>query len=271
MVALLLLLASASVTWHDLDNGRIEARVNGKPVLVYNAGMQLANGAPEDKRRCCYVHPLYSPNGVVVTDDFPADHWHHRGVFWSWPRVRFEGQQYDMWLRLGPLERRTVSVKKDGGALLAENGWFLGERQVVRERVRIRPESAERIGFDLEFEALAGPVELIGAPEDNKGYGGFSIRFAPRKATVIKTDSGIEQKDTDMVPHPWAELSAEYANGSASVRIDDPDANGWCLRRYGFLGVNYPGLKPAVLRPGEPLRLRYFVTVGAKPSSGANR
>lgn len=265
MIPILFLLAAAApaVTWHDLDHGRIEARVDGKPVLVYNAGMQLANGAPEDKRRCCYVHPLYAPGGIVVTDDFPRDHWHHRGVFWSWPRVRFEGKQYDMWLRLGPMERRTISVRKDGATLHAENGWFLGDRQIVRERVQIRPESAERIGFVLEFEALAGPVELIGAPEENKGYGGFSIRFAPRTKTVIRTDKGVEAKDTDMVPHPWAELEGQYTEGAATVRIDDPDSNGWCLRNYGFLGVNYPGLQAATLQPGKPRKLRYSVIVSS--------
>ncbi len=261
IAGILLLAATAGLSWHDLDAGRVELTANGKPVMVYNSGMQLANGAPEEKRRCCYVHPVYAPNGVIVTDDFPKDHWHHRGIFWTWPRVIFEGTEYDMWMMRGGLERRTGKASHSGSELQAENGWFLNGRKIVREYVHIRPESASKIHFDLEFEALAGPVQLIGAPENNKGYGGFSVRFAPRQNTVIRTDTGTEAKDTDMVPHAWAELQGDYQDGGATLRIDDPQKNGWCLRNYGFLGVNYPGLSPTTLTPGKPLKLSYTVTL----------
>jgi hypothetical protein len=264
MIAGLVLFAAASgLTWRSADGGRFELMAAGKPVMVYNAGMQLANGAPADKRRCCYVHPVYAPNGVVVTDDFPKDHWHHRGIFWAWPRVIFEGTQHDMWMLRGAMVRRSVSVAQAGPELRVENGWFLDGRKIVRERVRIRAESASRIRFDLEFEALEAPVQLVGAPENNKGYGGFSVRFAPRQNTVIRTDLGVESKDTDMVPHAWAELTGDYQGGRATLRIDDSRKNGWCLRNYGFLGVNYPGLEPAILSPGTPLQLSYTVTITA--------
>lgn len=260
----LLLMAAAALTWQDLGSGRFELRAAGKPVMVYNSGMELANGAPENRRRCCYVHPVYAPNGVVVTDDFPKDHWHHRGIFWSWPVVKYGGEQYDMWMKLeSGVERRTVSVKAQGRDLITENGWFIGGRKIVRERVRIRPESAQRIEFTLEFEALEGPVDLVGAPEQDKGYGGFSIRFAPRSKTVIRSDAGVEAKDTDMVPHRWAELEGQYSNGSATVRIEDPSNSGWCLRHYGFLGVNDPGLKPATLQPRKPVTKRYVVVLSS--------
>jgi hypothetical protein len=57
-------------------------------VFVYNYGMQLKPGVPEDRRRACYLHPVWTPGGTIVTDDFPADHYHHRGIFWAWPRVK---------------------------------------------------------------------------------------------------------------------------------------------------------------------------------------
>ena len=33
--------------------------------------------------RANYVHPLYGLNGEVLTEEFPEDHFHHRGIFWS--------------------------------------------------------------------------------------------------------------------------------------------------------------------------------------------
>jgi hypothetical protein len=93
------------------------------------------------------------------------------------------------------------------------------------------------------------------------------MRFAPHEQTAITTDKGREAKDTDMAPHAWAEMTAMFAGQRASVRVDiDPGnpafPNGWCLRHYGYLGVNYPGLKPVALEPGKPLSMKYRVTLG---------
>jgi hypothetical protein len=110
-------------------------------------------------------------------------------------------------------------------------------------------------------------VELRGEPAENKGYGGFCVRFAPRKDTLITSDRGVEAKDTNMVPHEWARLEGTFEGGRTglSIAIDPTNPgfpNGWCLRHYGFLGVNYPGLEGYVLRPGQPLELKYKVLLG---------
>ncbi|MBI3697848.1 MAG: PmoA family protein, partial [Acidobacteria bacterium] len=52
----------------------------------------------------------------------------------------------------------------------------------------------------------------------------------------------------------------------AGARIDVDPANpaapnGWCLRRYGFLGVSFPALETYTLEHGRPLVLKYRVTV----------
>ena len=130
--------------------------------------------------------------------------------------------------------------------------------EVVAHRVA---EGRRALDLAITFEALER-VEIAGTPDHNKGYGGFSFRFAPREQTVITTDKGKEAKDTDLAPHPWAELTALYAGQRASARVDIDPANpafpnGWCLRHYGFLGVNYPGLKPVTLEPGKPLAMKY--------------
>ena len=86
---------------------------------------------------------------------------------------------------------------------------------------------------------------------------------------MLRTDAGVEAKDTDMAPHRWAELEGTFEGGRAAARVDiDPShpgfPNGWCLRHYGFLGVNYPGLQPITLQPGKPLTLKYRVRLEAR-------
>ncbi len=259
---------------------RVELTEGGRPVLVYNYGMVLKEGVPESRRRSSYVHPLWAPDGTVVTDDFPRDHYHHRGIFWSWPVVRVGGRTYDLWTIRGIHQKFVRWKAREAGAetarLAVENGWFVEDRQVVREEVEILVHRtagpARQVEFALAFEALREPVEIAGEQLDRKGYGGFSVRFAPRTGTRIVTEGGVETRDTDMARHRWAQLEALYEGRPATLRIEiDPQnpgfPNGWCLRHYGFLGVNYPGLEMHTLVPGKPLRMRYRVTVSAGTTS----
>ena len=92
----------------DIGGDRVIVLEDGKPYLVYNFGPQLKMGAPEDRKRCCYIFPVYTPAGVSVTDDFPKDHYHHRGLFWAWPVIETASGTYDLW------------TLKEGGAPLQE-------------------------------------------------------------------------------------------------------------------------------------------------------
>jgi len=67
------------------DGVRLEE--GGRPVLFYRS-------RPEPERepwRVHYVHPLHSVGGAILTEDAPADHVHHRGVFWAWRRILVDG------------------------------------------------------------------------------------------------------------------------------------------------------------------------------------
>lgn len=258
--------------FHDISPASLELTENGKPVLVYNHGMMLKDGFDSKFRRSTYLHPVYAPDGTILTDDFPKDHPHHRGICWTWPIVRFGGRTYDVWAVQGMHQRfvRWVAkrVSADHAVLAVENGWFVGDRKAVKEIVEITVRKADgnrrTLDFRLSFEAVDAPVEIRG--REVKGYGGFGMRFAPRSETVLRTASGVEPKDTDMVRHPWTELEAVFGGRRAGARIEDGRENpgwpaGWCQRHYGYLCANYPGLESRTLTPGRPLNLAYRVTV----------
>lgn len=266
------LVAAGPFALRDITPASIELTENGKPVLVYNHGMVLKDGVDAKYRRSSYIHPVYAPDGTVLTDDFPKDHPHHRGICWSWPIVTFEGQTHDVWAVIGMHQRfvkwTAKKLSAESAVIGVENGWFVGERKAVKETVELTVNRAQggRRTFDvkLTFEAAGAPVEITG--REVKGYGGFGVRFAPRTETVLRTEAGVEPKDTDMVKHPWAELEALFNGRRAGMRIEDLASNagapnGWCLRHYGYVAVNYPGLQKIVLAPGKPLVLTYRVTV----------
>ncbi len=275
LLAALAVTASGQFAFRAVDAKSLELTENGAPVFVYNHGTMLAPGAPADRARCCYLHPVYAPNGVVITDDFPKDHFHHRGISWMWPVVIVDGQKYDLWTIKGILARsekmENRAVGRDHAELSLRNGWYIGERKVVEENVQIivhpTVDGRRDIDFSMTFKPVGADVQIAGSPDENKGYGGFNIRFPPREGTRIDTASGRDVKDSDLVPNAWAELTATYGGKPASARITvDPKSagfpNGWCLRHYGFLGANFPGLKPYKLEAAAPLAMKFTVTLG---------
>jgi hypothetical protein len=244
-----------------------------RPVFVYNHGILHRPGVPADRARSTYVHPLYGLDGEVLTDDFPKDHYHHRGLFWAWPHVRIGEQHYDLWMLQGIEQRFERWLKREAGAsatLGIENGWFVGNRKVVREQVwfRVAPSSPEGRTLDVELNwtPLDKTLTLEGA--EGKSYGGLTLRFAPRTNTVITTPLGQGPKDLSITRLPWADFSARFAgraqaSGAAIfVAPDHPDfPPEWLTRHYGVLCLGWPGVKSKTFQPGETIRCRYRIWI----------
>jgi hypothetical protein len=246
-----------------------------RPVFVYNHGViQPPAGVPTDRARSSYIHPLYGLDGEVLTDDFPMDHFHHRGLFWAWPHVRVGTEHYDLWMLKGIAHRFEKWIAREadatGATLAVENGWFVGERKVMREEVRLQVWSAEKdsraVDIELAWTPLGEAVTLEGA--EGKSYGGLTLRFAPRKETLITTPKGQGKDDLTMTRLPWADLSAHFAgreqpSGAAIfVAPGHPDfPPEWLTRHYGVLCLGWPGVKPRTFPPGETFRCRYRVWI----------
>ncbi len=245
-----------------------------KLVLVYNHGMMSREGVPADRNRSSYVHPLYGLDGEVLTDDFPADHRHHRGLFWAWPHVIVGNSEYSLWDIKGVhqrFERWLVQKTESGVAVLAvENGWHAGERQLIQERVWLRVyrsfANARMIDVELFWVPVYKAVTLRGA--EGKSYGGLTLRFAPRPASTISTPLGNGADDLTMTSLPWADLSAQFAGASqpsgAAVFIhpDHPDyPPTWLTRHYGVLCVGWPGVNGRTFPVGVPFACHYRIFV----------
>ena len=255
-------------SFEDLGGGRLLLREQDSPVLVYNFADQLPEGVPEDRARSSYLHPIYGLSGEKLTDDFPEDHYHHRGLSWMWPRVTIEGQQHDLWhIRGVKLEFRSWIAQETGpvcAVLGVRNAWKTSTRTVVDETVWVRAfrtsKRGRAIDVSLTWKAVEG-VTWAGAEE--RGYGGLSFRLAPRSEAVITNQEGQLEEDSDLEPSPWADQSGVFeGEGRSGVAIFQYHSNvsypaGWCLRHYGFLGVSWPGLERFTLDKGESLTLRF--------------
>ena len=81
------------------ESGKLRITVGDKTVLHYQA---KKSELPRDDlepiyRRGGYIHPVVTPGGTVITDDYPHNHKHHHGIWFPWTNTIFEGRKPDFW------------------------------------------------------------------------------------------------------------------------------------------------------------------------------
>ena len=166
--------------------------------------------------------------------------------------------------------------------LAVENGWFAGDKQLVREQVQIEvlPANANGRAMDLTltWTPLDQPMTLWGA--EGKSYGGFNFRFGPRTKTIItvpeKTtlpegvtaSAGKISGDLVVTRLPWVDFVGNLpgANGlsGASIFVHPRHADyppTWMARHYGLVSVGWPGVESRTFPAGESITNRYRVWI----------
>jgi hypothetical protein len=268
----------------DAAAGTMTVMDGTTPVLTYRYGDQLPSGQDAKQARSCYIHPLFSLDGEILSADFPADHLHHHGLFWTWPSVMVRGVATQTWHPAEPsLRQHFVKWAKreadgQGARLIVESVWKLRESEdVVEETVTLAVHGASLSGRAIDVEIVlrpvGGPLELRGAAEENKGYGGLSFRGAPLlKGATLTTDEGLLTADSTGKPFRWADLSTPELGVAVFVSPDHPGYPlGWLARNSyaGILNPSWPGLAGTTLAPDVPISLRYRVYVHRGDASAA--
>ncbi|MEM7477823.1 MAG: DUF6807 family protein [Planctomycetota bacterium] len=246
------------------------------PVLTYQSATKSKAGKWP---RANYVHPLYDLDGEVLTEDFPADHGHHRGVFWAWHQVIVDGQQIgDAWtcqdfawevVQLRPsrapgLAMVEAVVNWKSPKLLDDESQPI---PIAEEKVQIRVhESEERyrvIDFDLRLKALLPQVQ-IGGSNNEKGYGGFSPRIKLTEDLVFSGSGGeVEPTKTALQVGPWVNVSNSQRGLAIMTHPKNPgEPDTWILRRAKSMqNPSYPGQHPVELPVDKAIRLQYRLVI----------
>jgi hypothetical protein len=267
---------SSEFTLED-NNASLTVLENGKPVLVYNyLRVAAPAGVPEHFGRACYLHPVYGLDGEVMTQDFPTDHYHHRGLFWAWPECKVGDRRMDVWALGDVRQHHEKWTVREAGADKAEIGvqdcWAFDDapdKPQVREEVTFTVLPADAAGrpidLDLKLTNVTNEdVSFLGAK--GKGYGGLCFRpDAKRAPFVFTTAKGVCPEDALSFDTPWADVSSKVkpdgpVSGAAIFQHPKNPGypfSGWIFRHYGFLGASWPHEQVHVLKPGESFELRY--------------
>ncbi|MBN1845896.1 MAG: PmoA family protein, partial [Sedimentisphaerales bacterium] len=213
-----------------------------RPVLRYrHAPMPPPPGASERYTRSAFIHPLWSPQGAVLTDIHPKDHIHHMGIWFPWTSTEFEGKHVDFWnLNEG---QGTVRFVKYLGAV---TGPVYGGFQSQHEHVALQTETGEKVVlqevWDVRVYNVGGPAagywlcdfrsvqkNVADSPLrlNEYRYGGFGFRGSPdwrgEKGAYL-TSEGKTRKDANATRSRWCDVGGVTPSGwSGVVLMSHPD------------------------------------------------
>lgn len=254
-------------------------------VLVYRAAETSLSGL---FKRANYIHPLYGLDGTVITEDFPEDHKHHRGVFWAWHQLYIgETRIGDGW-ELKDIRWEVVSLEEihSLGAqktLKTEVLWksplwkdHLGnEKPLVMETtsIAVYPKKGTYRAVDIQIELVAMEPDMrLGGSEDEKGYGGFSVRMQlPEDIQFLDTNGKVTPQNLPVDGNGWlAFMGTMDVSGNATQLViiphkDNPGyPNPWILRsKASMQNAVYPnpGAVAVPLSMVKPTRMNYRLLI----------
>lgn len=256
----------------------VELLENGKPVFFYQEKQKSLDG-----QYICdnYLHPLYSLTGDTLTEEFPADHLYHRGIFWAWHQWFINGKSVgDGWI-MENTSQQVVKVKTSVKNHLAQfelnvlwkssifenNKPFISERTIIT--VHPVQDSIRKIDFAISLKALLPGVEIGGA-DDEKGYGGLCARLKlPNDLTFTSDNKSVTPELGQIKAGPWMDFSASFGRKGETSGIailchpQTPNyPESWILRSATSMqNIVFPGRKRVEIPLDKTLSLYYRIIV----------
>lgn len=187
-------------------------------------------------RRGGYLHPIATPKGRVVTDDFPPNHIHHHGVWWAWTHTEFDGRKPDFW-NMGDNKGRVEfeSVEKTwSGPLL---GGFRAQHRfvdllasapvtVLNETWQVTaysPRAGSRFWvFDLVSEQQCATDKPLKLPTYR--YGGVGLRGnwawnGDGKALFLTSDGETDRVKGNTARARWCDMGGLIDGERAGIAV----------------------------------------------------
>ena len=274
---------------YDMGSRTISYQVDNRPVLSYYHSENEPPDVLDDRyRRGGYIHPVYSPSGVLLTNHLnPDQHPHHSGIWSAWTNTRFEGRTPDFWnvhnntgrvdvdsmpaYWSGPVHAGFRSTHKFTDLSAEEPVVALNEQWEVR--VFRTPNQDHIHVFDLTVTQTANTGRPLILPEYR--YGGVGFRGHrdwddPENATFL-TSGGLG-RDGHATRARWAHIGGRSDGELAGIAILGHPSN------YRFpqpmrIHPNEPFFNYAptqlgemTIEPGSPYVARYrFITYDGEP------
>lgn len=184
-------------------------------------------------KRSGFIHPLWAPNGQILTRIQPPDHYHHYGIWNPWTHVLYEGDTLDFWNL--HLKQGTVRF---ANFLSIADGPLFSEYQALHEHVVLKNtptgiiamneiQSVRVYQLSKNRENYIVDINIqLNCPGDNPlkileyRYAGLGWRTTEKwtsKNSEVLTSEGLTRKEADGSRARWCLVQGEIDNDYAGV------------------------------------------------------
>jgi hypothetical protein len=203
-----------------------------------------------------YLHPIFTPAGKMISDDFPPNHIHHHGIWWAWTHTEFQGRKPDFW-NMGEGKGRVEFVALDEQWSGPVHGGFRSRHRfvdltapapvtVLNETWEVKVFSAAARAkwwtFELTSQQRCATADPLKLPEYH--YGGLGLRGNRAWNGKDNCNFLTREGETDRVKGHgtrarWCDMWGELDGAKAGIAIlCHPD--------------NFRAPQPMRIHPSEP-------------------
>lgn len=220
---------------HIEDDGKaLTVMADDKNVLSYRyATISPPEGVSELYSRSGYIHPLWSPEGEVITRIQPSDHYHHYGIWNPWTKTDFEGREIDFW-NLGDGEGtvrhkaipQTIEGDVFGGFEAFLNHVDLtapsGEKIALNEKWEVKVWNAdpENDVWLIDFVSTLNPATESPLTIKAYRYQGFSLRATEKwsdETATLLTSEGKDKSNGNATRARWTDINGVSHVGTSGI------------------------------------------------------
>jgi len=232
--------------------GSLVLFASGKPILSYQIEtVNPPKGISQLYKRSAFIHPLYSPEGEVLTRIQATDHYHHYGIWNPWTLTFIGKREVDFW----NLYKGQGTVRYAGMVSETEGPVFSGFKShqehvdfgatgpdavAINELFEVRVWNIPNQRYMIDYmSTLNTPIDsgiLMAAYRYGGGIGFRTTEKWKRDNCSVLTSEGKTRKDADGSNARWFIAEGESATPSG---------------RSGILFLSFPANR---MHP-EPLRV----------------
>lgn len=224
------------------DKEVVKVSIKNKPLFTYHTTLvKPPADSPAYYGRSGFIHPLYSPNGKIMTDDFPAGHAHQHALFSAWTNTTFKKEFLDFWnqhLQKGTVEHISVEKIIQGHVfgqlqvLLSYRSTKYGEVLKEKWTITVYPFNNYYL-FDLYSDQLNTSADTLFI--NTYHYGGLAFRGSRewnpddkvhyKNNWHILTSEGIKDTSANGTHARWVDASGVIGGATAGVTVFNHPGN----------------------------------------------
>ena len=260
----------------------LELGSNARRVARFQMEGELPPGIDEVYLRGGYLHPVYTPGGIVVTGDYPDSHNHQHGIWSAWTRARFNDRTIDFWNmadRQGKVDFQSLEQTWQGPVFAGFTARLahidlLGDQPVVAldERWTITTYQTHQQAppyFLIDLESSQRTATKAPLLLQEYTYGGFALRGHPQwdepADVTFLTSEGLDRARGDNTKGRWCAIEGEVNGVRVGFAMLGHPQNFRAPQTFR-IHPKHPYMAfapvkdgPFAIEPGKPYRTRFRI------------